>query len=45
MRSGAVPEAVKVCLHSGAFGSTSLIELGLVQFPPVEEVALFPLSG
>jgi 2'-5' RNA ligase len=45
MNPAAVPEAVMVCLQSGAFGSARLIELGLVQFPPVEEVALFPLSG
>lgn len=43
--AAAISKAVEVCLESGAFGSAQLVELGLVQYPPVEERALFTLSG
>jgi hypothetical protein len=41
--AAAIPKAVETCLESGTFGSARLVELGLVQFPPVEERALFTL--
>jgi 2'-5' RNA ligase len=39
-----LPQVLQACQTAGVYRSGKLVELGLVNFPPVEEIAAFPFS-